>query len=146
MKVISSSTLVTGSPEGPVDHAPGTAVDLPAEDARDLIARGIARPANATLPEATNTEQETEGTGEPMEEVEGDTLEAESEAETPADGPDLNTASATALRANIDGVGPKTARDLIAARNEKPFESLQDAADRVGGVSLEMLIAARATV
>lgn len=45
MKVISDTTLVTRSDEGRVDHLPGDSVDLPAEDAKGLIARGLARPA-----------------------------------------------------------------------------------------------------
>lgn len=62
------------------------------------------------------------------------------------DGPNLNTASATELRREIEGVGPKTAGEIIAARKEAPFQSLEDAADRIGGLSLSYLEAAGAAV
>lgn len=60
---------------------------------------------------------------------------------------DLNTATSAQLAKAIDGVGPKTAKDIVANREaEGPFESLADCAERVGGVSLEQLEAAEVTV
>ena len=58
----------------------------------------------------------------------------------------LNTATATELSKAIKGVGPANARDIVAHRKKRPFESLQDCADRVGGVSVEQLEAAGAIV
>lgn len=59
---------------------------------------------------------------------------------------DLNDASVDALR-QIKGVGKKTAGDIVASREaDGPFESLADCAERVGGVSLELLEAADVTV
>ena len=66
------------------------------------------------------------------------------EATEPEAGPtriNLNTASATELTA-IKGVGKKTASDIVAHRKKRPFESLTDCAERVGGVSVEQLEAA----
>jgi DNA uptake protein ComE-like DNA-binding protein len=41
---------------------------------------------------------------------------------------------------NIKGVGQKTAADILASREaEGPFQSLEDCAKRVGGVSLKQL-------
>jgi len=58
----------------------------------------------------------------------------------------LNTGGIDDLRA-IKGVGKKTAGDIIASREaDGPFKSLEDAANRVGGVSLGQLVRAGATV
>lgn len=63
------------------------------------------------------------------------------------DGLNLNTATAAQLSKAIAGVGPKTASDIIAHRKKAgPFESLEDCAKRVGGVSLAQLEAAKALV
>ena len=58
----------------------------------------------------------------------------------------LNTATAKELSAAIKGVGPANARDIIAHRKKRPFASLADCADRVGGVSVEQLEAANVEV
>lgn len=51
----------------------------------------------------------------------------------------LNEGEAKALE-DIKGIGNKTAADIIASREaDGPFESLEDAAERVGGVSLKQL-------
>lgn len=58
----------------------------------------------------------------------------------------LNEAGVDELR-TIKGVGKKTAGDIVASREAGgPFQSLEDCAERVGGVSLEQLEAAGATV
>ena len=44
MKVISSTTLVTGAGKQREQHPPGTPVDLEKGEAQDLIARGLAEP------------------------------------------------------------------------------------------------------
>lgn len=136
MRVISDATLVTGSPAGPVTFHPGSPVDLPPADAKDLIARGLARPMPAPLPEFLQQEREHPGTGEPMREVDGDTLDTRI---------NLNTATSAQLTA-IKGVGKKTASDIVAHRKKGEFKSLEDAANRVGGVSLEQLQAADVTI
>lgn len=56
----------------------------------------------------------------------------------------LNTATAEQLAAAIRGVGPRTAQDIVAHRKKRPFESLEDCAQRVGGVSIAQLEAAKA--
>lgn len=119
MKVISKTTLVTGSDEGPVDHEPGTPVDLPKAEAEDLIARGIVTAAG-------NAQAAPEpGDSNPI---------------------NINEADAKAL-VTIKGVGKATAGDIVASREaDGPFESLDQCAERVGGVSLEQLEAAGATV
>ncbi|MFW6024092.1 MAG: ComEA family DNA-binding protein [Dichotomicrobium sp.] len=58
----------------------------------------------------------------------------------------LNEATAEELEAGISGVGEATAGDIVAHRDDKPFESIEDCADRVGGVSVQQLEAANATV
>jgi len=61
-------------------------------------------------------------------------------------GININDADTDTLR-TIKGVGKKTAGDIVASREaDGPFQSLADCADRVGGVSLEQLEAAGATV
>lgn len=60
-------------------------------------------------------------------------------------GINLNTATAKDLT-TINGVGPKTAKDIVAHRKKRPFVSLTDCADRVGGVSVEQLEAASVIV
>ena len=58
----------------------------------------------------------------------------------------LNKADADTL-VTIKGVGKKTAGDIVASREaDGPFDSLEDCAERVGGVSLEQLQSANATV
>lgn len=58
----------------------------------------------------------------------------------------LNTGTQHDLT-NIKGVGKKTAGDIIASREANgPFESLENAAERVGGVSVEQLQAAGVTL
>lgn len=65
--------------------------------------------------------------------------------EDPA-GINVNSADEDELR-GIKGVGKKTAGDIVAAREaDGPFVSLNDLADRVGGVSLKQLQAAGAYV
>ena len=74
---------------------------------------------------------------------------AERATETPTPkpaGPNINTATATELSKGIKGVGPANARDIVAHRKKRPFVSLIDCADRVGGVSVEQLEAAGAVV
>jgi competence protein ComEA len=138
MDVVSDVTLVTGSPEGPVTFPPGAVVQLPAGEAKDLIARGLARPARKPLPELSQQEREHEGTEVPMEEVDGDTLDNRT---------NVNTASAADIAKAIKGVGRKTARDIVANREaDGPFQSLDELANRVGGVSLAQLQAADVTV
>ena len=139
MKITSHTTLVTGSDKGPVDHPPGTPVDLRIDEARDLIARSIAwTVGDKHLPEASDVEREAPAITEPRELVEGDTVQGV---------PNLNASSLDELRNGIKGVGKKTAGDIIASREaDGPFESLESAAERVGGVSLEQLQAAGVTL
>jgi DNA uptake protein ComE-like DNA-binding protein len=59
-------------------------------------------------------------------------------------GLNLNTATAAQLSKGITGVGNKTARDIIAHRKKRPFDSLADCANRLGGVSISQLEAAGA--
>lgn len=59
--------------------------------------------------------------------------------------PNLNTDDLDGLQ-RIKGVGAKTAEDILAHREEAPFESIEDAAERVGGLSLEILNEAGAKV
>jgi len=139
MRVIShNSTLVGGTPP---TSPPGTPTEVPDAEARELIQRGIVHPAGnpaEPLPEFSQEEREAPATGERREEVEGDTVTG--------GGPNLNTASASELQA-IKGVGKKTAGDIVANREaDGLFDSLEDAAHRVGGVSLEQLVQAGATV
>lgn len=77
----------------------------------------------------------------------GEPSNAEPEANDEGDeAVNLNTADAKALQ-TIKHVGKKTAEDIVSEREaDGPFESLEDAAERVGGVSLEALQAAGATV
>ena len=112
MRVVSDATLVTGSPAGPVSFPPGAPVGLPADDAKDLIARGLARAYSDQHPE------------------QGDTLDTRV---------NLNTATAAELAKAITGVGLKSARDIVAHRKKLPFASLADCAERVGGVSVDQL-------
>lgn len=68
-------------------------------------------------------------------------VRAAREGREPAKEPELvnlNTADAEQIQ-TLDHVGPKTAEDILAHRAESPFESLEDAAERVGGLSLEIL-------
>jgi hypothetical protein len=51
LRIVSRSTIVTGAPNAPVHNPPGTPVELAAEEAADLIARGIATRANVPPPE-----------------------------------------------------------------------------------------------
>jgi len=118
MKITSTTTLVTGSDEGPVYHPPGTLVDLSKGHAEDLISRGLAQ--RVTAPKGQEPEKPP--------------------------GVNLNEADVDSILA-IKGVGKKTAGDIVASREaDGPFESLQDAANRVGGVSLEQLVQAGATL
>lgn len=97
----------------------------------------IGSAVGSPLPPADDSEKESPGTGEAAEEVAGDEIDSRI---------NLNTAAASELTA-IKGVGKKTAADIIAAREaDGPFKSLANCADRVGGVSLEQLEAAGATV
>lgn len=141
MKIISDShAFIVGEPGAQRNVPPGEPFDEPSESARVLIAAGVARAA--ALPEIPEGEvvpdpQQAEGSGENMEVV---------------DQPDspvlsiLNHASADKLR-TIKGVGRKTAADIIAARKSNgTFESLEDAAERVGGLSVDILEAAAAVV
>ena len=138
-RVISDShTLITGKPGASERVPPGKPASVSKADAGGLVRAGIARLVDdQPLPPAENSEKESSGTGEPMQEVEGDTLNIAI---------NLNTATAAELTA-IRGVGKATARDIVAHRKKAgPFESLADCADRVGGVSVEQLEAAGAVV
>ena len=116
-------------PEGRL-YVVGSRLQLPEEDAGQLEneRRAVWAPAPKTGSPTT----------EPREQVEGDTVEGAI---------NLNTSSMDELRNAIKGVGKKTAGDIIASREaDGPFESLEDAAERVGGVSLEQLQAAGVTL
>jgi len=130
-------SLVTGKPGAQETVAPGNPAEVSQSTADALVRRGIARlREGGKLPPADDTEKVSEGTGELM--TESDTAEGDSL--------NLNTASAPELT-TIKGVGKKTAGDIVASREaDGPFESLADCAERVGGVSLEQLEAAGATV
>lgn len=53
---------------------------------------------------------------------------------------DLNDASAADIAEAVDGIGEQYAADLIQERAERgPFRSLIDVAERVDGISLDML-------
>lgn len=127
MRVVSDATLVTGSALEPVSYPPGSEVSLPEEEARDLIARGLARPVLHSQPESQPAPPPAE-------------------LQLPPDTLNLNTATAAQLAKAISGVGQKTAKDIVAHRNKALFTSLEDCAERVGGVSLAQLEAAKATV
>jgi len=141
MKVKSSTVLVTGSPEGPVYNPPGEPVELDAAGAQDLINRGLAEAVSLPEPPAT-----TERAGQPMQ-------EAPAGGEDPAHPAEqlpilriLNGAKVDDLTA-IRGVGKKTAADIVASRESAgPFTSIADAAARVGGVSVELLAKANASI
>ena len=121
MRVVSDATLVTGSPEGPVSFPPGAPVGLPADDAKDLIARGLARP----MPEVSQEQREAPGTGEPPEEVHDDTLDARL---------NINQATAKQIAEAIKGIGIATARSIVKRREVKgPYQSLDELAE-VSGV------------
>lgn len=142
MDIVSSSVLVTRSDGERVTHSPGTPVTVTDDEARDLFARGIAKPADGKLPDFSETEQESEGTGEQMEEAKGDTIDDESDESGESSAINLNTATAAKLT-SIKGVGKKTAADIVASRKaDGDFKSLADCAERVGGVSVEQLEAA----
>ena len=151
VKVKSSTVLVTGSPEGPVYNPPGRPVELDAAEAKDLINRGLAEavsPAEPTEYPAT-TERESEGAGQPMQEAPAD---SEVHGDPAPDAEQLpilrilNGAEVEDLTA-IKGVGKKTAADIVASRDSAgPFASIADAAARVGGVSVELLAKANASI
>ena len=43
---------------------------------------------------------------------------------------DINTASKAELEEELDGVGPATAKKIIASRDSKPFENIYDLRER----------------
>ena len=138
-RVISDThTLIAGKPGAPERVPPGNPASVSKADAEGLVRAGIARLADdQPLPPAENSEKESAGTGERMQEVKGNKLDNRI---------NLNTATAAELTA-IKGVGKATARDIVAHRKKAgPFESLADCAERVGGVSVEQLEAADVTV
>jgi len=144
MKVKSSTVLVTGSPEGPVYNPPGEPVELDAAEAKDLINRGLAEAVSLPEPPAT-----TERAGQPMQEAPAD---SEVHGDPAPDAEQLpilrilNGAEVEDLTA-IKGVGKKTAADIVASRDSAgPFASIADAAARVGGVSVELLAKANASI
>lgn len=123
MKIISdTTTLVTGKPGAQETVPPGEPADVSNATADRLIARGQFR---KYVPPGKKAAAEPSGGGEPI---------------------NLNEDGVDALR-KIDGVGPKTAKDIVASREaDGPFKSPADCAERVGGVSLEQLEAADVTV
>lgn len=107
MKVISTTTLVTGSDEGPVEHEPGTPVDLPKKEAEDLIRRGIAvQPGEAQpAPDATPA---------------------------PAGPVNVNDATVEDLTP-VDGLGKEKAEAIVAYREKYgPFKSIAKTDDDDG--------------
>ena len=130
MNVVSDVTLVTGSDKGPVSFPPGAPVDLPADDAKDLIARGLARP----MPEVSQEQREAPGTGKPPEEVHGDTLDTRL---------NINQATAKQIAEAIKGIGIATARSIVKRREVKgPYQSLDELAE-VSGVGKSTIDRAR---
>lgn len=73
----------------------------------------------------------------------GEPTEPEGDSKPP--NVNLNLAGLQELQ-SINHVGEKTAEDILAHRDEAPFESIEDAAERVGGLSLGILQEAGATV
>lgn len=68
----------------------------------------------------------------------------EPKPEEKAKGLDINSADLDQLK-GIEGFGKKTAENLIASREQDgPFTSLEDAAERVRGVTVDKLTAAGA--
>jgi competence protein ComEA len=105
MKVTSKTTLVTGSDEGPVEHKPGTPVDLPKKDAEDLIARGLATASG----------------------------KAPAEPEPAPSGPvNVNEATVEELTP-VDGLGQEKAEAIVAYREQHgPFKSIEKTDDDDG--------------
>jgi len=54
LRIVSRSTIVTGAPDAPVMTPPGTPVELDADEAAALIARGIATRADVPPVEAVS--------------------------------------------------------------------------------------------
>lgn len=124
MKTIISKThtLVGDGKEGPETAPPNTPVEVSDKTAERLIARG-------TFSE--HSEPKAKASGKDAK---------------PAGPINLNEADEKTL-VTIKGVGKATAGDIVASREAGgPFESLEDCAERVGGVSLDQLQAANATV
>jgi competence ComEA-like helix-hairpin-helix protein len=67
------------------------------------------------------------------------------EPEPVSDELNINTATLAELTA-INGVGKGKAKNIIRHRDNRPFTSLQDCAERVAGVSLAQLESAKAVV
>lgn len=119
-------TLITGKPGAQETVAPGDPAEVSAETADALERKGIVRRAQAEKPKQRSAQQ-----GSPK----------------PPSGVNVNEAAKAELAKAIDGVGKKTAGDIVASREaDGPFQSLEDCAERVGGVSAEQLEAAAATV
>jgi competence ComEA-like helix-hairpin-helix protein len=124
MKTIISKThsLVSDGKEGPESTPPNTPVDVSDKTAERLIARGTFREYVEPKSKAAGKEPKPSG---PI---------------------NINEADVAEL-VTIKGVGKKTAGDIVASREaDGPFESLEQCADRVGGVSFDQLEAAGATV
>lgn len=121
MKLISHShTIYTGAGDKRVKNRRGEPFDASAEEAKGLLADGLAEQHDQDRGK-NEAEPPKKGGGEPV---------------------NLNTASADELT-SINGVGKKTAGDIVAAREaDGPFQSLEDVAERVGGVSVDQLSAA----
>jgi len=109
------------------------------------IPPGLAEQYVEPLPEASQDEREAPATGEPREEIAGDIVTSDISDAGPEQSAGglllalLNHAGQSDLQ-QIHGVGKKTAGDIIASREAAgPFESFQDAADRVGGLTVSML-------
>ena len=148
MRLISDThTVVTGKPGNFIEVPPGEPFDGEAS----LVERGIARPDDgAGEPEPVTADDDTgAGTAGPGD-TGGDDAGAQESASTSdndtggndAGGdtgeatPDVinvNTATAEQLAEVIPRVGKQTAADIVARREARPFESLEDLA-KVGGV------------
>lgn len=119
MKVISNTTLVTGSDEGPVEHKPGTPVDLPKKDAEDLIARGLATAAG-----------QAQAAPEPKPEPTGPV--------------NVNEATVEELTP-VDGLGQEKAEAIVAYREQHgPFKSIEKTDDDDGLTPISGIAAATA--
>jgi|AntRauTorcE11897_2_1112592.scaffolds.fasta_scaffold01471_4 competence protein ComEA len=158
MRLISDThTVVTGKPGNFIEVPPGEPFDGEAS----LVERGIARPDDgAGEPEPVTADDDTgAGTAGPGDtggddagaqesastsdndtggnDAGGDTGEVaaggDATGEATPDVINVNTATAEQLAEVIPRVGKQTAADIVARREARPFESLEDLA-KVGGV------------